>query len=89
MATLRTKRKLAAIKRENHEEHPKNCQTRDGNVPRIQEDYITQVLEEIEGRVTKKLFQEFNRTENRVLSAISKLVLGLLWIRSGDIPEPK
>ena len=35
------------------------------NVPRSQEDYITQVFEEIEGRVTKKLSQEFNMTENR------------------------
>ena len=45
------------------------------NVPRSQEDYITQVSEEIEGRVTKKLSQEFSRTEsgNRILGALARL----------------
>ena len=43
------------------------------NVPRSQEDYITQVSEEIEGRVTKKLSQEFCRTENRILGALARL----------------
>ena len=43
------------------------------NVPRSQEDYISQVSEEIEGRVTKKLSQEFSRTENRILGALSRL----------------
>ena len=43
------------------------------NVPRSEEDYITQVFEEIEGRVTKKLSQEFSRTENRILGALARL----------------
>ena len=43
------------------------------NVPGSQEDYITQVFEEIEGRVTKKLSQEFSRTQNRILSELSRL----------------
>ena len=43
------------------------------NVPRSQEDYITQVSEEIEGRVTKKLSQEFSRTESRILGALAQL----------------
>ena len=43
------------------------------NVPRSQKDYITQVPEEIEGRVTKKLSQEFSRTENRMLGALARL----------------
>ena len=43
------------------------------NVPRSQEDYIIQVSEEIEGRVTKKLSQEFSRTENRILGALARL----------------
>ena len=43
------------------------------NAPRSQEIYITQVSEEIEGRVTKKLSQEFSRTENRFLGALSCL----------------
>ena len=37
------------------------------------EEYITQVSEEIEERVTKKLFQEFSRTESRILGALSKI----------------
>ena len=36
-------------------------------------EYITQVSEEIEGRATKKLSQEFSRTESRILGASSKL----------------
>ena len=73
MATLRNKWKLAAIARETQEEHPRNGQSRNTSVPRINEEYITQVSEEIEGRVTKKLSQEFSRTESRILGALSKL----------------
>ena len=43
------------------------------NVPRSQEDYKTEVSEEIEGRVTNKLSQEFSRTENRKLGALARL----------------
>ena len=43
------------------------------NVPRLPGDYITQVSEQIEGRVTKKLSQEFSRTEGRILGALSRL----------------
>ena len=43
------------------------------NVARSQEDNITQVSEEIEGRVTKKLSQDFSRTENRILGALAQL----------------
>ena len=73
MATLRNKRRLAAVTRETQEENPRNGQSRNTSVPRINEEYITQVLEEIEGRVSKKLSQEFSRTESRILGALSKL----------------
>ena len=73
MATLRNKRKLAAVTRETQEENLRNGQLRNTSVPRISEEYITQVSEEIEGRVSKKLSQEFSRTESRILSALSKL----------------
>ena len=63
------KRKLAAINKENCEEHPRINLTKNSNVPRLQEDYITQVSEEIEGRVTK----EFSRTENRIWGALARL----------------
>ena len=52
MAT-RSKRKLAALNNENCEEHPRGKLVQSSNVPRSQEDYITQVSEEIGGRVTK------------------------------------
>ena len=73
MATLRNKRKLAAVTRETQEENPRNGQSRNTSVPRINEEYITQVSEEIEGRVSKKLSQEFSRTESRILCALTKL----------------
>ena len=73
MATLRNKRKLAAVTRETQEEHPRNGQSRNTSVPRNNEEYITQLSEEIEGRVNKKLSQEFSRTEFRILGALSKL----------------
>ena len=73
MATLRNKRKLAAVTRETQEEHPRNGQSRNTPIPRINEEYITQVSEEIEGRITKKLSQLFNRIESRISDALSKL----------------
>ena len=90
MATLRNKRKLAAVTRETQEEHPRNGQSRNTSVPRINEEYITQVFEEIEGRVTKKLSQEYSRTESRILGALSKLDEFLLnqqiTTHSGTVP---
>ena len=60
------------------------------SVPRIDEEYITQVSEEIEGSVTEKLSQEFSRTESRILGALFKLDEFLLnpQIRthSGTVP---
>ena len=72
MATLRNKRKLAAVSRETPES------TRNGRAPNVldpelTQDYISQVSEEIEGRVTKKLSKDFSRTESRILGALSKL----------------
>ena len=72
MATLRNKTKLAAVSRETPES------TRSGRTqsildPELTQDYISQVSEEIEGRVTKKLSKEFSRTESRILGALSKL----------------
>ena len=90
MAT-RNKRKLAALNKENCEEHPRSNLTQNSAAPRSQEDYITQVSEEIEGRVTKKLSQEFSRTENRILGALAKLdgflMNLLLQGHSGNTPE--
>ena len=61
------------------------------NVCRSQEDYITQVSEEVDGRVTTKLSQEFIGTENRILGALSRLndflVNPLIRGHSGTAPE--
>ena len=90
MATLRNKRKLAAVTRETQEEHPRNGQSRSTSVPRINEEYITQVSEEIEGRVTRNLSQDFSRIESRILGALSKLDEFLLnpqiTTHSGTVP---
>ena len=72
MATLRKKRKLAAVWRETPES---SRSSRGQNVldPELTQEYISQVSEEIEGRVTKKLSKEFSRTESRILGALSKI----------------
>ena len=73
MATLRIKRKSAALNNENCEEHSRSNLARTSNIPRSQEDHINQVSEQIERRVTKKLSQEFSRTENRIIGALARL----------------
>ena len=72
MATLRNKRKLAAVPRETPEG---SRSSRGQNVldPELTPDYISQVSEEIEGRVTKKLSKESSKTESRIFGALSKL----------------
>ena len=72
MATLRNKRKLAAVSTET----PKGSRSSKGqNVldPELTQDYISQVSEEIKGRVTKKLSKEFSKMESHILGALSKL----------------
>ena len=87
---MKNKRKLAAVTKEIQEENPRKGQSRNTSVPRINEEYITQVSEEIEGRVTKKLSQDFSRTESRILGALSKLYEFLLNLQirthSGTVP---
>ena len=90
MAT-RNKKKLAALNKENYEEPPRSNLAQNSNVPRSQEDYITQVSDEIEERVAKRLSQEFSRTENRILGALARLtdflMNPLLQGHSGTTPE--
>ena len=72
MATLSNKRKLAAVSRETLEKTRK-IQSQNTPDPEMAQEYISQVSEEIEGTVTKKLSKEFSRTESRILGALSKL----------------
>ena len=69
---MKNKRKLAAVSRKT----PKGSRSSRGqNVldPELTQDYISQVSEETEGRVTKKLSKEFRKTESHILGALSKL----------------
>ena len=90
MVTLRNKRKLVAVTTKTQKEHPRNCQSRNTSVSRSNEEHITQVSKAIEGRVTKKLSQEFRRTESCILGALSKLDEFLLnpQIRTHSVTVP-
>ena len=91
MATLRNKRKFAALNKEICEEHPRSNLTQNSNIRRSQEDYITQVSEKIERRVLTKLSQDFSRTETRIIGALARLddflVNPLIQGQSGTSPE--
>ena len=43
MATLRNKRKLAALNKENYEKNPRSNLAQNPNAPRSRENYITQI----------------------------------------------
>ena len=83
---------MAGLNKENCEEHPRSNLAQNPSASRSQEDYITQVSEEIEGRVTKRLSKEFSRTKNRILGALARLdeflMNPLLPGGSGATPEP-
>ena len=72
MATLRNKRKLAAVSIETPESS-RNSRGQNTLDPELTQDYISQVSAEIGGKVTKKLSKEFSRTESRILGALSRL----------------
>ena len=71
------------------QEYPKNSQQKSA-APKTAEDSTAQVSEETKGRVTKKISQEFSKTESRILVALSKLDEFLMkpqiWMFSGTVP---
>ena len=73
MATLRNQRKLAAISKVTKNEPPRNGHSGNTSSPRINEEWITHVFGEIEGKVTKKSSQEFKRTKTQFFGVLSKL----------------
>ena len=91
MATLKNKRKLVAVSRETPEG------SRSSGAQSIldsesTQDYISQVSEDIEGRVTKKkLSKEFSKKESRILGALSKLDKLLLnpQVRTCSVAVPE
>ena len=89
MATLRNRSKLAAVSRETPE-GSKSSRAQNVLDPESAQDYISEVSEEIEGRVTKKLSKEFSKTESRILGALSKLDEFLLnpQIRTCSVAVP-
>ena len=89
MATLRNKRKLASVSRETPEISG-NSRSQNTLDPELAQDYISQVSEDIEGRVTEKLSKESSRTESRLLGALSKLEEFLLnpQVRTGSAAVP-
>ena len=89
MATLRNKRKLAAVSRETPE-NTRNNQSENTLDPEMAQAYISQVSEEIGGRVTKKLIKELSRTKFRILGALSELDEFLLnpQVRTCSIAVP-
>ena len=65
-------RKWAAFSRE-RPQNTRNSQSQTTLDPGMAQDYISQVSEEIEGRVIWKLSKKISRTESRILGALSKL----------------
>ena len=82
---------MAALNKEDCEEHPRSDLAQNSNAPRSEKDYKTQVSEEFEGRVTKRLSKEFSRLENRILGALARfdnfLLNPLLQGHSGATQE--
>ena len=72
MATLRNKRKLAAVLRDTQESARKG-QSQNTFVSGMNEGYITQMSEEIERRFSRNMSQEFSLTESCILGDLSKL----------------
>ena len=89
MATLRNRRKLAAVSRQTPET-TRNSQSQNTLDPEMAQEYIFQVSEEAEGRLTKKLSKEYSRTESSILGALSKLDEFLLnpQIRTCSVAVP-
>ena len=73
VVTLTNEWKMAVVSRETQEEHPRNGQSWNTPVPRINEECSTQVSEEIESTVNKQLSHEFSTTTLRILGALSKI----------------
>ena len=72
MATLRNNRKLAPFSRE-APENTRVVESRNTINPEMAQECISQVSEEIEGRLNKTVSKAISRTESRILGALSIL----------------
>ena len=90
MATLRNKRRLAAGAKGNQEGSPRNSHSGNSAASRINEEYISEVSDKVEDRVSNKLSQEFTRTKSPVLGTLfkhDKFLRNLqVWLQSGTVP---
>ena len=89
MATLRNKRKLAAVSRE-APENTRHIQSQSTLDPGMAQEYTSQVSEEVEGKVTKKLSEKFSQAESRILDVFSNLDVVLLdpQVRTCSVAVP-
>ena len=71
--TARNRKRLATSIDEKCEEQPRSKLAQITIVSRSQEDFITQISEEIEDSVRMKLSNEFKRMQSRILGALSQL----------------
>ena len=90
MAMSRNRRKISAVSRESPE-GTRSSRVQNVLDPELTQDYISQVSEEIEGRVTKKLLKEYSKTESRILGTLSKLDEFLLnpQVRNCSLAVPR
>ena len=72
MATKGNKPMLAAVSWET-QEHPRNRQSQNISISCFNEEIIRQVVEDVEGRVSKKLSREISRTDSPNLGALFEL----------------
>ena len=72
MATLRKKRKIAAVSRGTPEK-TRIIQSQNTLDPEMAQEYLSRFSEEVEGRVTKKFSKEFSRADSRIFGSLSKL----------------
>ena len=69
MATIKNKRKLAAINGDSQEEHAEDNLSPSKIGHRVDEKCITPVSEKIERRIIKKLSYECSRTKSQITGA--------------------
>ena len=91
MATVTIKKEVAAIIKDNMEDHPRSNQSGISYASGIQEHCIVQVLEDIEDRVTKKLSPELSSTKSYTSGVLSQpdefLLNPQVWGKSRRDPD--
>ena len=91
MATLRNNRNFADLNKKNYEENPRNNLAQNSRAIKSQKKHTTQVSEEIEGKITDKLSNDFSQMQSCIRGILTKidefLLNPLLQGHSGAAPE--